>query len=1744
MADVPDLSYVGPVSGSRMASRTLSGVLGVLALAAVLLLAGAAWAQRAEAAASYPTGFSDKVIASGLGAPTGVAWTPDGRMFVAEKDGKLEVVNPGSTTPIQVLDISSRVNHAADRGLLSVAVDANYAVNNYVYLLYTYDLGGPLMPDGDGPMVSRLERFRITPGNVATFDKVLLGSYVAGPCPTARNDLDCIPSDDLSHSIGTVRAAPDGTLWVGSGDAASFGDVDRLALRTYDEQSMAGKIMHIDRDGKALAGHPFCPANNSPDAVCAKLYAKGFRNPYRFTLRPNGGGLVVGDVGWNQREEVDVISQGGGNYGWPCYEAGQRTPDYREWPECEAEYAKEGTADAHIGPSYEYPHPIGNTVIGGPTYTGQRYPSSMDGDVFYGDYKAKTIRRLVLDGQGQVVDNKDFAENFEGMVGIEQAPNGNLVGVDIGTFNNDGVVREIVYQGREPEALASATPTSGPTPLTVDFTGSASYDADSDDLTFDWDFGDGTAHGTTENPRHVYTTAGTYTATLTVTDREGNSDTATVTIRPGNDAPTAAITSPADNSLYRGGSTISLSGTGTDRQDGGLGGSALSWNVVLHHGDHVHPLHQATGAATSFTAATDHDADSYYEITLTAKDSTGLTGSRSIVLRPETAQARINSTPAGAPITYSGRDFTAPLNTPTAIGFRTSLSAAATFVRDGRTFYFDRWSDGGARTRNGVAVPPEGLDLRAYYREDKSAGKSATASSTEGGHDPGDALDGDPATYWGSSFANNQWWQVDLGSQRQVDQVRLDWTAAYPTQYKIQTSANGSTWADATTVSLSTVPHGSPKGVVETTFPARAARYVRILSLTRATEWGNAFFDARVLGPADTVLPDTAITSGPSGTSQQSRTASWAFSGDAGATFECKLDSGTWQACTSPKSVPDMTDGTHTFQVRAVNDAGEDPTPATRTVTVDNAAPDTNITGGPSGTIRTRTASLTFTGTETGGTFECKLDNAATWEACSSPKDLTALADGSHTFQVRAKDAAGNVDGSPASRTFSVDATEPETTINSGPANGSTSNNSPSFAFSSEAGATFECQLDGSTWATCTSPRAYTGLSGGQHTFSVRAKDTNGNQDSTPASRTFTVDATEPQTSFTLTPPALTKDTSVSYSFSSEIGATFECKLDSGAFAPCTSPKQLTGLTPGSHTFSVRAKDTLGNVESTPASHTFTVDTAAPDTNITGGPSGTITSRSASVPFTATETGSTFECQLDSGAWTACSSPKDLTALADGSHTFRVRAKDAAGNQDASPASLTFSVDTTMPETRIDAGPTGTITTTGTSFRFSATGVAAAYFECRLDSATTWRRCTSPDNVTGLGQGNHSYEVRATSAAGNTDSTPAKRDFKVDSVAPNTTIGSGPTGDITATSATFGFTSEAGASFQCKLDAGAWAACTSPKTFSGLSVAAHTVQVRARDAAGNFDASPATRSFRVVDRTPPNTTITSGPSGTVSGSSQRFTFSSEAGATFQCKLDAGAWAACASPKTFSGLSVAAHTVQVRARDAAGNFDASPATRSFRVAAAKVAPLDSYQATVRSTAGLTALYGLADRGGTARANAARPGTYHGGPRRVKPLVSRSGDAYARHFDGRDDWIALDPRVLTRGKAFSAELWLEFATPRRGGLVTLFGTRGTGFGLNLDALGRPVASLRPGTGKVAGPKLRRRRRHHVVVTFDGRRLRAYADGKAAGSRRSGAIGRGRGTRLALGRTFRGSMDEVAFYDRALSAADVRTHYRAGR
>ncbi len=206
----------------------------------------------------------------------------------------------------------------------------------------------------------------------------------------------------------------------------------------------------------------------------------------------------------------------------------------------------------------------------------------------------------------------------------------------------------------------------------------------------------------------------------------------------------------------------------------------------------------------------------------------------------------------------------------------------------------------------------------------------------------------------------------------------------------------------------------------------------------------------------------------------------------------------------------------------------------------DATEPDTTIDSGPSG-VSNGDVSFTFSSSEPQLLgFECRLDssNASDWASCTSPQAYSNLSEGSHTFEVRAVDAAGNPDTSPATRTWTVDLTPPQTTIDSGPT-GPTNDASPSFGFSSEPGASFECRLDSSQEADfqpCSSPQPYSSLADGPHTFEVRATDSVGNTDPTPAAHSFTVDTADPQTQIDSGPSGPTNDASPTFTFSSGRG--------------------------------------------------------------------------------------------------------------------------------------------------------------------------------------------------------------------------------------------------------------------------------------------------------------------------------------------------------------------------------------------------------------------------------------------------------------------------------------------------------------------------------------------------------------------------------------------------------------------------------
>jgi hypothetical protein len=708
----------------------------------------------------------------------------------------------------------------------------------------------------------------------------------------------------------------------------------------------------------------------------------------------------------------------------------------------------------------------------------------------------------------------------------------------------------------------------------------------------------------------------------------------------------------------------------------------------------------------------------------------------------------------------------------------------------------------------------------------------------------------------------------------------------------------------------------------------------------------------------------------------------------------------------------------------------------------DTTAPDTTITSGPTGTTNDSTPTFAFTATEANSVFECRVDSGA-WADCTSPWTTSTLADGAHSVSVRATDVAGNTDASPATRSFTVDTapppdtTAPDTTITSGP-NGSTNDSTPTFAFtSSEANSVFECRVDSGAWANCTSPWTTSTLADGAHSVSVRATDVAGNTDASPATRSFTVDTTTPDTTapdttITSGPTATTTSTSASFAFtSSESGSTFECKLDAGGYAACTGPKAYSGLTTGSHTFSVRATDAAGNVDASPASQTWTIQTAPvdhqPTAAYTYAPASPTAGQAVSFDASAStcdDAPCTYTWEDDgtdgpAGAQWPLGTGKTVsfTFQDAGVKNVRVTVADADGDTATTVQAVTVAAaappaDTTAPNTTIGSGPSGPTSDNTPTFAFTATE-SGSTFQCRVDSGS-WTTCASPWTTTTLADGAHSVAVRATDAAGNTDASPATRSFTVDTQAPNTTIGSAPPAVSVGSSATVGFTSESGATFECQLDGGAWAACTSPKTYTGLALGQHTANVRAKDAAGNVDASPATATWTTValpdvPSGAPTSSGTDGSAGSAPANQAPTVVLSapSAGSTFSSTLNMAATATddhgvrrvefwvdgtrvardvsapyAASFTATKSTSYGVHTVAVRAFDAAGlarsaavtvtRVRAAAPTRRSRGRARAAADSDARQSSLVAISMWRVLSAPADQSGTLLRGRGMPG----------------------------------------------------------------------------------------------------------------------------------------------------------------------------
>lgn len=591
---------------------------------------------------SDPGFFSETVATLPPFQPVGLTFAPDGRIFVWQRNGVINIVKNGTLLQTPFLDFSDRVNTYTDRGFLGVALDPNFIANGHMYLLYTYESGGN--PNDPGPKTARMSRVTADPSNsdvvLANSEVVILGTMDTPPCSDYPAGTDCIPADSYTHTIGTLRFAPDGTLFVGNGDGASPEFADILSFRSQDLDSYAGKILRIRPDGfppaAPLVTNPFDDGTNS---IRSKVWAYGLRNPFRFALHPIREVPYIGDVGWKSIEEINE-GIAGANYGWPCYEGTLAQQLYQsKFPQlCQALPSNLVTP-----PIFEYVHGsgpnAGSTVIGGTFFTGNQYPAQYAGNLFFAEYTNGWIKRMTFNAAGNVQSMAPFASDignqFGGPVSVELGPDGLLYYI-VFTTGEIARIRHISGTGSNfpPQAVATATPSSGYSPLNVSFSSDGSSDPEGKFLIFLWDFGDGTTSNA-PNPSHTYIAARvtSFDATLTVTDVSGASSTANTTVTVGSLPPLGTIQSPEAGAHLTVGQTVQYQGAATDADDGLLPNSALTWTILLHHNTHIHPFIETIGKGGSFLIE-DHDPAGVfaYEFILTAEDSSGLQDTHSIIV--------------------------------------------------------------------------------------------------------------------------------------------------------------------------------------------------------------------------------------------------------------------------------------------------------------------------------------------------------------------------------------------------------------------------------------------------------------------------------------------------------------------------------------------------------------------------------------------------------------------------------------------------------------------------------------------------------------------------------------------------------------------------------------------------------------------------------------------------------------------------------------------------------------------------------------------------------------------------------------------------------------------------------------------------------------------------------------------------------------------------------------------------------
>ena len=648
-------------------------------------------AQEADALDPWDAGAFEKVVLDSTTTdPIELDVAPDGRVFFIERRGVVKIWHPDteSTTLAGYLPVTID----EEDGLMGLALDPNFTHTGWIYLYYAPPTGGAR---------NQLSRFTVAGDRIDRRSEHKLLTV-----PTQRKE--------CCHTGGSVAFGPDGLLFLSTGDDTNpfasdgFAPIDERpgrapwdAQRTSaNTQDLRGKILRIRPHADGSYSIPDDNLFDDPADGRPEIYVMGNRNPYRIAIDPATGDLYWGDVGPDAgapdstrgpagHDEINR-ARAAGNYGWP-YFVGDNKP-YRDY-----DFATETSGSrfdaaaptndsphntgARIlppaqppiiwypyGPSDEFPDVAagGRTAMAGPIYrydstrVGPRgLPASFDGRFFFYEWARNWIKEVRFDADGTPAAlNPLFPEmTFWRPMDLELGPDGRLYLIEWGMDFNGGPNSKIVRldhhgtRARPPIARVTATPRSGPAPLTVAFRADGSHDPNGDALTYRWDFdGDGMTDAASTNPQFTYRTAGTHTAHLTVTDVTGRSATEAVTVTAGNTAPTVSIEWPVEGGIIDEGGLVPYRIAIDDPDDPSIDETRVVVRPHLGRDSHTLPLAAKAGATgTVRITRTPHynpkeNRFAALDVRYTdggAGDAPPLSGHALITLQPRTKQAAL-----------------------------------------------------------------------------------------------------------------------------------------------------------------------------------------------------------------------------------------------------------------------------------------------------------------------------------------------------------------------------------------------------------------------------------------------------------------------------------------------------------------------------------------------------------------------------------------------------------------------------------------------------------------------------------------------------------------------------------------------------------------------------------------------------------------------------------------------------------------------------------------------------------------------------------------------------------------------------------------------------------------------------------------------------------------------------------------------------------------------------------------------